>query len=151
MKATSEKLHQMTRHSSTDRTASMHQGSARCGVLEVCVQHCFHGAKGAVGRGGAGINRTSDGSEHMGRERREPLHVLKAGVEITAGDHRAVEGLQQFRGDVDQLVFHGSGFLGPCHDLAPCKTGAVEIVLVGHQTGQPLTIGDTGFVTWVIE
>ena len=144
-------LHQGSGHGSPYRATAVHQSPARFCILEFCFEYRFHGAEGAVGRGGAGVHRTADGSEHMGCQLCEPLHVLEAGVEITAGDHGAFQGLQQFCGHVDQLILHGGGFLGPRHDLAAGKTGAVKIVLVGHQAGQSLAVGDTGFIAGVVQ
>jgi len=104
-----------------------------------------------MGRGGTGIHRAADSGEHMGRQLRQTLHVFQAGVEITAGDHRAIQSLEQRGGHADQLLLHRSRFRGAGHDLAAGETGAIQIMFVGHQARQALTIGDAGCVGGVVE
>ena len=87
----------------------------------------------------------------MGCERRQTLHVFQAGVQITAGDHGAVERLQQLGSDADQFIFDSSGFRCPRHDLAAGEAGAIEIMLVGHQASETLSISNAGFVAGVIQ
>ena len=141
----------MTGHRAAHGTASVHEGPAGAGVFEVLLQHGLHGAEGAVGGGGTGVHWTADCRQHMGGERRQTLHVLQAGVEIAAGDHGAAERLQQLGGHADQFILDRLGLCGPSDDLAAGETGAVKIVLVGHQPRQPLSVGDAGLIAWVIE
>ena len=144
-------VHQMARHRSTNRTATVHKSTPGFSILQFCFQHSFHSAEGAVGCGGAGINRAADRSQYMGCERCQTLHVLQAGVEVTAGDHGAVKRLQKLRGDADEFILDRIGFCGSSHDLAAGETGAVEVMLVSHQTCQALSVGDAGFIAWVVE
>ena len=141
----------MAGNGATNGTAAVHEGPAGAGVVEVLVQNGLHSTEGAVGGGGTGVHRAADRRQHMGGERRQTLHVLQAGVEIAAGDHRAVKRLQQLGGDADQLILDGIGFSGPGNDLAAGETGAVKIVLVGHQPRQPLAVCDAGLIARVIE
>ena len=87
----------------------------------------------------------------MGRQSGQPLHVLKAGVEVAAGDHGPAERLEQLSGDIDQLIFHRCGIGSASHHLAAGKTGAIQGMLVGHQAGQAVAIGFAGGVAVVGE
>ena len=129
----------------------MHQSPAGFRVSQGRFEYGFNSAEGAVSRCCAGINRTADGCQHVGSELRQALHILQAGVEITAGDHRSVERFKKPSGNADQFVLHRFRFGGAGHDLAAGETGAVQIVLVGHQPGESLAISNAGLIARVIE
>ena len=87
----------------------------------------------------------------MRRQSGQPLHVLKAGIEIAAGDHRPTERLQQLSGHIDQLVFHRCRIGSASHHFAAGKACAIQGMLVGHQAGQAMAIGFAGGVAVVGE
>ncbi len=129
----------------------MHQGFAWLGLCQRFSEHRLNGTHCSEGGGGACIDRASNGGQYMGCERHQSLHVFQACVEITAGNHRAVQGLEKFSGDADQLIFDSGGLRSPGNNFAPREARPIEVVLVGHQTGQPMPVGDAGFITGVIE
>ena len=144
-------LNQHASHGAADGATSMHESATGFRVGKGRLEDGFNGAEGAMSRSCAGINRTADGCQHVGSELRQALHILQAGIEITAGDHRSVERFQKPSGNADQLVLHRLRFGGARHDLAAGKTGAIEVVLVGHQPRKTLSIGNAGLIAGVIE